>query len=266
MAGARLKLRNALQPIHDQYEVILIDCPPALNMLTRERAGGRRQRAHPDAVRVLRARGTVGAGGHHRADPAAVNPRARDRGHPAHHVRPAQQPRQRGSSQLIAHFGDKVFRTIIPRNVRLAEAPSFGKPVLLHDKESRGALAYLALAGEMIRREEDASSSRAPRPRPRRSPPCRGTPHRGGARTPGQDPPPQRAARAAAAGARPAAARSPAAGAAGLRSAAGRFQDALGNAAGTNGGPHSHEPPLAAAAGAAERCPSSPSCRPLMPR
>src|ERR1051325_9964564 len=60
------------------------------------------------------------------------------------------------SAQLIMHFGDKVFRTIIPRNIRLAEAPSFGKPVLFHDKESRGALAYLALAGEMIRREEEA--------------------------------------------------------------------------------------------------------------
>jgi chromosome partitioning protein len=59
------------------------------------------------------------------------------------------------SAQLIMHFGDKVFRTIIPRNIRLAEAPSFGKPVLFHDKESRGALAYLALAGEMIRREEE---------------------------------------------------------------------------------------------------------------
>jgi hypothetical protein len=58
------------------------------------------------------------------------------------------------SAQLIEHFGDKVFRTIIPRNVRLAEAPSFGKPALFHDKESRGALAYLALAGEMIRRDE----------------------------------------------------------------------------------------------------------------
>jgi chromosome partitioning protein len=54
------------------------------------------------------------------------------------------------------HFGDKVFRTVIPRNIRLAEAPSFGKPVLFHDKESRGALSYLALAGEMIRREEEA--------------------------------------------------------------------------------------------------------------
>ena len=59
------------------------------------------------------------------------------------------------SAQLIAHFGSKVFRTVIPRNVRLAEAPSFGKPALLHDKDSRGALAYLALAGEMIRRDDD---------------------------------------------------------------------------------------------------------------
>src|SRR2546430_16354918 len=58
------------------------------------------------------------------------------------------------SEQLATHFGDKLFRTIIPRNIRLAEAPSFGKPALFHDRESRGALAYLALAGEMIRREE----------------------------------------------------------------------------------------------------------------
>jgi len=60
------------------------------------------------------------------------------------------------SGQLLMHFGDKVFRTVIPRNVRLAEAPSFGKAALFHDKDSRGALAYLALAGEMIRREEEA--------------------------------------------------------------------------------------------------------------
>ena len=58
-----------------------------------------------------------------------------------------------------------MFRTVIPRNVRLAEAPSFGKPVLLHDKDSRGALAYLALAGEMIRREEDRRWRQPPRRR-----------------------------------------------------------------------------------------------------
>ena len=65
------------------------------------------------------------------------------------------------STQLITHFGDKIFRTIIPRNIRLAEAPSFGKPVLFHDKESRGALSYLALAGEMIRREEEDAEQAA---------------------------------------------------------------------------------------------------------
>jgi chromosome partitioning protein len=58
------------------------------------------------------------------------------------------------AAQLIEHFGDRVFRTIIPRNVRLAEAPSFGVPAMLHDKDSRGALAYLALAGELIRRDD----------------------------------------------------------------------------------------------------------------
>jgi chromosome partitioning protein len=66
------------------------------------------------------------------------------------------------SAQLIQHFGAKVFRTVIPRNVRLAEAPSFGKPVLFHDKESRGALAYLALAGEMIRRDDLPSAPDVP--------------------------------------------------------------------------------------------------------
>jgi len=66
------------------------------------------------------------------------------------------------SAQLITHFGDKVFRTVVPRNVRLAEAPSFGKPALLHDKDSRGALAYLALAGELLRREDEAGAAAMP--------------------------------------------------------------------------------------------------------
>jgi chromosome partitioning protein len=65
------------------------------------------------------------------------------------------------SAQLIVHFGDKVFRTVIPRNVRLAEAPSFGVPALFHDRTSRGALAYLALAGEMIRRQEQEAARAA---------------------------------------------------------------------------------------------------------
>jgi len=59
------------------------------------------------------------------------------------------------SGQLMEYFGDKVYKTIIPRNVRLAEAPSHGLPVMMYDKSSAGALAYLALAGELIRREVD---------------------------------------------------------------------------------------------------------------
>ena len=57
------------------------------------------------------------------------------------------------SKQLKDHFGDKVYNTIIPRNVRLAEAPSHGQPIILYDKTSTGALAYLALAGELMRKE-----------------------------------------------------------------------------------------------------------------
>jgi chromosome partitioning protein len=61
------------------------------------------------------------------------------------------------SQQLLDHFGGKVYRTIVPRNVRVAEAPSFGLPVLYYDKQSRGAMAYLALAGEINRRQEQAA-------------------------------------------------------------------------------------------------------------
>jgi chromosome partitioning protein len=62
------------------------------------------------------------------------------------------------STQLITHFGDKVYSTVIPRNVRLAEAPSYGLPALAYDKNSRGAMAYLALAGEINRRTKTKKS------------------------------------------------------------------------------------------------------------
>ena len=63
------------------------------------------------------------------------------------------------SAQLQEHFGDKLYTTVIPRNVRLAEAPSFGMPALVYDKQSRGALAYLALAGELVRRQRAARTT-----------------------------------------------------------------------------------------------------------
>jgi chromosome partitioning protein len=68
---------------------------------------------------------------------------------------------QQVSDQLKEHFGGKVFDVVIPRNVRLAEAPSFGMPVLAYDKQSKGALAYLALAGEMLRRADPSQQAAA---------------------------------------------------------------------------------------------------------
>ena len=63
------------------------------------------------------------------------------------------------SQQLLDHFGEKVYRTIIPRNIRLAEAPSFGAPIIKYDKTSRGSMAYLALAAELVRREREAEQA-----------------------------------------------------------------------------------------------------------
>src|SRR5262249_41962706 len=92
---------------------------------------------------------------------AAVNPELEIEGVLRTMFDPRNNLANEVSAQLLTHFPEKVFRTIIPRNIRLAEAPSFGKPVLFHDKESRGALAYLALAGEMIRREEEQHAQAA---------------------------------------------------------------------------------------------------------
>ncbi len=89
----------------------------------------------------------------------AVNPQLRIEGILRTMFDPRNNLANEVSSQLILHFGERVFRTVIPRNVRLVEAPSFGMPALFHDKTSRGALAYLALAGEMIRRGEATQRS-----------------------------------------------------------------------------------------------------------
>jgi chromosome partitioning protein len=86
---------------------------------------------------------------------ASVNPRLELEGILRTMFDPRNNLANEVSAQLMMHFGDKVFRTVIPRNIRLAEAPSFGRAALYHDKDSRGALAYLALAGELIRREEE---------------------------------------------------------------------------------------------------------------
>ena len=159
LTGREIKLRNALAPVRDSFDVILIDCPPALNMLTVNSLVAADSVLIPMQCEYYALEGLSALLATIEQIRDAVNPQLQLEGILRTMFDPRNNLSSEVSAQLIMHFGDKVFRTIIPRNVRLAEAPSFGKPVLFHDKESRGALAYLALAGEMIRREEEEAQA-----------------------------------------------------------------------------------------------------------
>ncbi len=161
IAGRETQLRNALAPIRDTFDVILIDCPPALNMLTVNALVAADSVLIPMQCEYYALEGLSALLATIEQIRLAANPGLEIEGILRTMFDPRNNLANEVSAQLITHFGDKVFRTIIPRNIRLAEAPSFGRPVLFHDKESRGALAYLALAGEMIRREDEERAAAA---------------------------------------------------------------------------------------------------------
>ena len=152
--GREFKLRNALGPVREDFDVILIDCPPSLNMLTLNALVAADSVMVPMQCEYYALEGLTALMQTIEQIKESINPGLEIEGLLRTMFDPRNNLANEVSAQLLEHFGDKVFRTMIPRNVRLAEAPSFGKPVLFHDKESRGALAYLALAGEMIRRDE----------------------------------------------------------------------------------------------------------------
>ena len=155
--GRETKLRHALAPKRNDFDLVLIDCPPALNMLTVNALVAADSVLIPMQCEYYALEGLSALLSTVEQIRAAVNPQLAIEGVLRTMFDPRNNLANEVSAQLIAHFGDKVFRTVIPRNIRLAEAPSFGKPALFHDKESRGALASLALAGEMIRREEEST-------------------------------------------------------------------------------------------------------------
>lgn len=157
--GRETKLREALEPIRESFDVILVDCPPALNMLTVNALVAADSVLIPMQCEYYALEGLSALISTVEQIRSTVNPNLELEGLLRTMFDPRNNLANEVSAQLIMHFGEKVFRTIVPRNIRLAEAPSFGKPVLLHDRESRGALAYLALAGEMIRREEEEQSA-----------------------------------------------------------------------------------------------------------
>ncbi|MCT7942801.1 MULTISPECIES: ParA family protein [Shewanella] len=149
-----IRLRNALAPIRDQYDYIFIDCPPSLNMLTVNAMSAADSVLVPMQCEYYALEGLTALIDTITKLGAMVNPTLTIEGI----LRTMYDPRNRLSNdvsdQLKQHFGEKVYRTVIPRNIRLAEAPSFGAPAMYYDKSSAGAKAYLALAGEIIRRAE----------------------------------------------------------------------------------------------------------------
>jgi len=144
------RLKSALNEVREHYDFILIDCPPALNLLTVNGLCAAEAVMIPMQCEYYALEGL--------SDLVQTIKRVRSHLNPGLEIegllRTMYDPRnmlaQQVSEQLQQHFGDKVYRTVIPRNIRLAEAPSHGMPVLALDRQSKGALAYLALAGEML--------------------------------------------------------------------------------------------------------------------
>ncbi len=153
------RLFNALQLVTNQYDYILIDCPPSLNMLTVNALVACEGVIIPMQCEYYALEGLSALINTINQIQAALNPRLKIEGI----LRTMYDPRMSltldVSAQLTEFFGDKVYNTCVPRNVRLAEAPSFGKPVLNYDRQSKGALAYLALAGEIIRMNEEVAGA-----------------------------------------------------------------------------------------------------------
>ncbi|MDR2188976.1 MAG: AAA family ATPase [Azonexus sp.] len=146
------RLRNALRANRGEYDFVLIDCPPALNMLTVNALVAADSVLIPMQCEYYALEGLSDLVETLRKVRAHLNPRLEIEGLLRTMYNTQSTLTQQVSSELESHFGSKVYKTIVPRNVRLAEAPSYGKPVIAFDKNSKGAQAYTALAREMIER------------------------------------------------------------------------------------------------------------------
>jgi chromosome partitioning protein len=150
LAERETRLKTALTEIQDQYDFVLIDCPPALNLLTVNGLCAANAVVIPMQCEYYALEGLSDLVQTIKKVRLSLNPGLEIEGLLRTMYDPRNMLAQQVSEQLQQHFGDKVYRTIIPRNIRLAEAPSHGLPVLNFDRQSKGALAYLALAGEML--------------------------------------------------------------------------------------------------------------------
>jgi chromosome partitioning protein len=149
------RLHRRLASVAANYDYVLIDCPPSLNMLTLNALTAADAVFIPIQCEYYALEGLSALLETVEQIRDAVNPGLEIEGLLRTMFDARNNLANQVSEQLLEHFGDKVYRTIIPRNIRLAEAPSHGTPVLKYDQASRGAIAYLALAGELVRREQE---------------------------------------------------------------------------------------------------------------
>lgn len=152
------RLKQALADVSDEYDFILIDCPPALNLLTLNGLVAADRVMIPMQCEYFALEGLTDLVSTLRKVRASLNPRIEIEGLLRTMYDPRSTLAQQVAEQLKQHFGDKVYNTVIPRNVRLAEAPSHGVPALVYDKNSKGAQAYLALAQEMLENQPVATA------------------------------------------------------------------------------------------------------------
>lgn len=151
--GRERQLALALEPISNEYDYILIDCPPSLNMLTVNALVAASGVVIPMQCEYYALEGLSSLLDTIEQIRISINPNLKLEGLLRTMYDPRNNLSNDVSSELIEHFGAQVYRTIIPRNVRLAEAPSYGQPILQYERNSRGSMAYIALAGEVLRRD-----------------------------------------------------------------------------------------------------------------
>ena len=154
VAAGDFALKSALAEVTDQFDYILLDCPPALSKLTVNALVAADGVLIPMQCEYYALEGLSALVDTINKIKRVINPHLEIEGLLRTMFDPRNNLANDVSAQLLEHFKDKVYRTIIPRNVRLAEAPSHGLPVMLYDAQSSGAKAYLALAGEVLRRHD----------------------------------------------------------------------------------------------------------------
>lgn len=161
------RLKQALDSVRDRYDFIVIDCPPALSLLTLNALTAADSVIVPMQCEYYALEGLTALMQTIDALKAKLNPALEIEGVLRTMFDVRNNLANAVSAELTQHFGDKVFRTIIPRNVRLAEAPSHGQSIVNYDRSSRGSVAYLGLAGELERRlREQRKPASFPSPSP----------------------------------------------------------------------------------------------------